>query len=191
MASGEAALSIHEPIVQKVVAELQTALMDSIDPADPARAGIVMAGLLQGDPDPDQARISVTVHENDVDDYYGKEGTSAMSSSWEDEVSELECGGAITWKRRFTVKARCLLVNTQEEATEAREIASTLRKRIEKALLSISFAGVQDADGEYVAKGIFSEALKGEMVQAGGPPDSYDYHIKVRFQVETTAGVTP
>jgi hypothetical protein len=191
VASGEAALSIHEPIVQKVVAELQAALIDRVDPADPARAGVVMAGLLQGDPDPDQARISVTVHENDVDDFYGKEGTSAISGSWEDEVAELECGGAITWKRRFTVKARCLLVNTQEGAAVARNIASTVRKRIEKTLLSISFASIQDEDGEYVAKGVFSDALKGEMVQAGGPPDSYDYHIKVRFQVETTAGVQP
>ena len=145
-----------------------------------------MLGPLQGDPDPDVARISVTIHENDPDKFYGINQT--LSGDWEDEVEETECGGAITWRRRFTVKARCLLVNTQENVTTARSIASTIRKRIETTLLQMSFRDIQD-DDEYVSRGVFSENIHSEMIQAGGP-EAYDFHIKIRFEVLTTRGVT-
>ena len=55
---------------------LQTALIDDIDPADNVRAGVVMAGPLQGNPIPDIARISVTVSENDPDQLLGGAGLS-------------------------------------------------------------------------------------------------------------------
>jgi len=178
---------IHDVILNYVRDELQDALIDSIPTDDTARAGIVMLGPLQGDPNPDDARISVTIHENDPDRYYGDK--TMGPPIWADEVSYIECGGSITWKRRFTVKARCLLVATQEDLTSTREIASTVRSRIETALLGMSLSGLAYED-EYVSKPSFNQHLRGEMVQAGGPPDAYDYHIKILFEVETTRGVT-
>jgi len=178
-------MSIHAEIIQAVVSGLNTALITQIDPTDPALAGVVTTGPLQGNPDPDVARISVTVHENDPDAVYGS--PSGSGGSWNDVIEETECGGGITWRRRFTVKARCLLVNTAEDLSATRSIASTLRHRIESALLGMSFSAVSDAQtGEYVSRGIFGDALSGEMVQAGGPPDAYDYHIKVKFEVFTS-----
>lgn len=172
-------------IIDEVVDQLQDALIDSIPTDDTARAGIVTQGALQGDPDPDTARIAVLVYENDPDRVYGKTGTGAMSMPWEDRVSIVECGGAVTWDRTFTVKARCLLVNTGEDKFEARNIASTVRKRIERAILKLDLTNVAD-DDEYVSQGIKQREVYGEMIQGGGPPDAYDYHIKVRFKVQTT-----
>lgn len=179
---------IHNDIIDTLVAALQEAMIDNIAQGDVARAGIVQAGPLQGDPDPETARISVTVHENDPDAIY-KPGTFAMSGEWGDEVAELECGGTVIWKRRFSVKARCLLSLTQESATEAREIASTVRSRIEACILGTSFRDILTDNGEFVSKGVISSEIKGETVQAGGPPDAFDFHVKIRFQVETTIGV--
>ncbi len=39
--------------------------------------------------------------------------------------------------------------------------------------------------------GPFSDTILSEMVQAGGPPDAYDFFIKVRFEVLTTQLVMP
>ena len=179
---------IHDLITRKAVDMLVLALMDELPSDDIARAGAVVTGPLQGNPDPDQARISVTVHENDPDTFYGTK--SSMSSAWTDEVLELECGGSITWKRRFTVKARCLLVNTAEDKDLARRIASSVRSRIERTLLKSTWNDIVDEEsGEYVSMGILNNGLSGEMVQAGGPPDAYDYHIKIRFELYTTVGV--
>lgn len=178
---------IHDVVLNYIRDELQEALIDSIPTDDPARAGVVMLGPLQGDPSPDDARIIVTLHENDPDRYYGDK--TMGPPVWADEVAYTECGGSVTWKRRFAIKARCLLANTQESLAETREIASTVRNRIETTLLSISLEGLSD-DGEYVSLTSFNDALRGEMVQAGGPPDAFDYHIKILFEVHTTRGVT-
>lgn len=172
---------IHYAIMEKVRSELETEL--ARPSTDPTRIGIVMLGPLQGDPDPDVARVSITVHENDPDQL-GQTMPSATREAWDDEVSELEIGGVITWSRKFTVRARCLLEQTREDLTHARQIASSVRSRIEKALLGIDFSGVQ-SDGEYVSRGVFGENIHGEVIQSGGP-EAYDFLIKVRFEVLTT-----
>lgn len=179
-------MSIHQAILEHLQSALQAALIDDIPLSDDARAGVVMIGPLQGTPEPDEARISVTLHENDPDRFYGvKNVVEGPADNWADIVEDVEIGGAITWRRRFSVKARCLLVNTQEELSVARAIASTVRKRIERCLVGLSFTGIE-SDGEYVARGAISDTLKGEQIQAGGPPDSYDFHIKILFEVLTT-----
>jgi hypothetical protein len=193
---------INDEIVNCVVAALQKALIDDIpdadpehDPpilADPAKAGVVMTGPLQGNPDPDQARISVTVHENDPDNFYSGQVTQ-ITGDWSDEIVEMECGGdygGAMWNRRFTVKARCLTVNTKETLAPARLIASTVKSRIERCLLAIDWAGVVDKDEsdkiiEYVSRPVAATSMRSEALQGGGPPDSYDYFIKVRFDVQT------
>jgi hypothetical protein len=183
-------MSIHDEILAHLQQSLQETMIDDLPEDDQTRAGVVMQGPLQGEPEPDTARISVTIHENDPDGFYGKGGASTLSSGWEDEISEVECGGSVTWKRRFTIKARCLLVLTSEDLAAARRIASTVRSRLEQAVLQTSFEGVC-TDDEFVSKGPVADGVQAEMVQAGGPPDSYDYHIKIRFEIETTTGVTP
>ena len=179
---------IHEAILDYLITQLTARLITApvaIDEDDTAVPSVIQQGPLQGSPAPDKARISVTVHENDPDRFFDNPATQ-MSSEWSDEVVILESHEVATWRRRFTVKARCLLVKTKETKSEARAIASKLRSRIEDALLDIDFTGVTADNGEYVSRKIFSNSVKGEMVQAGGPPNSFDYHIKVRFDVLTT-----
>lgn len=175
---------IHDAILTEVQDYLTEKLITEISGSDPAKVGIVKLGDLQGEPDPDKARISVTLYENDPDRFISG-AVTGMKDDWSDIVEEVEIGGATTWRRRFTVKARCLLEITKENLAETRQVASTVRTRIEHALPEISFSGVS-TDNEYVARGIVSEDLHGEMLQSGGPPDSYDYFIKFRFDVLTT-----
>jgi len=182
-------MSIHTVLLTAFQAALQAALITNVAVDDVAKAGIVVIGPLQGDPDPDAGRITVTIHENDPDTFYGIPST--MMGAWDDEVIEIEIGGSATWARRFSVKARCLLVNTQEGRDAAQAIAATVRMRIEKTLLNFTGFGLhEDVTGEYVSLGVLSDSLRGAMIQAGGPPDSYDYYIKIRFELQTTIGVT-
>lgn len=180
---------IRKLIIDRVVDTLRQHLIDDLPIDDPVRAGVVIKGPLQGDPDPDQARISITVHEGDPDSVYAGSFT-AMKDAWVDEIVEIEAGSgeyAAIWSRRFTVKARCLLVNTGENLDGAREIAAVVEKRIIRALLKVDWSGVAD-DDEYVSRPVLNTGIKAEALQGGGPPDSYDYHIKVRFDVQTCQG---
>ena len=172
---------IHDAVADYIRSELELALITNIASDDDARAGIVILGPLQADPS--QARISVGVFTNNPDAFYNSQ-TSAMMNKMSDRVVIIETG-AVTWRRCFTIKARCLLARTKDGHDSARNIASTLRERIETALLGMSFAGIKSGD-EYVSRTVLANSLQGEMVQAGGPPNSYDYHIKLMFDILTT-----
>lgn len=174
---------IHKTIMDYVKECLERDLIDRQN--DDAVPGIIKLGPLQGDPDPDTARISVEVYENDPDQEIRGSGISQTTNPWIDEVEEIEIGGCITWKRRFTVKVRVLLEGSREDLENARRIASTIRSRVEKSILSMRFAGIE-SEGEQVVLGPLSENIFAEMLQAGGPPDAYDFFIKIRFEVLST-----
>ena len=74
---------------------------------------------------------------------------------------------------------------TRENLQDARAVASTVRHRIEEALLDDPYSNLV-SDGEYVARGPSSDDFHAEMIQSGGPPDSYDFQIKLRFDVWTS-----
>ncbi len=181
---------IHKAIMDYVRERLDRDLIDSIPLSgdgnpDDALPGAIKLGPLQGDPDPDVARISIEVYENDPDQEIKGSGISTTDDSWKDKIEEIEIGGGITWRRRFTVKVRVLLESTREDLENARRVASTIRSRVEKSVMGMRFARVE-SDGETVTMGPFSDQLFSEMLQAGGPPDAYDFFIKVRFEVLTT-----
>lgn len=177
--------SIHDVVLDYLEDQLELALITEIDNDDVAVVGVVQQGPLQGKPAPDAARINVTIHENDPDAFFDNPA-SAMKDAWPDEIALLETSEVVTWKRRFTVKCRCLLVRTKETKEEAREIASTLRTRLENTLLGLDFTNVAADNGEFVSRKAVARTMRSEMIQAGGPPNSFDYHIKVRFDVLTT-----
>lgn len=187
---------IHAEIIEYVEEALKDALLEDISWANPAvgattgdtKAGVVQIGPIQGDPDLDEARIVVTIHENDPQAFHSGPLTG-MSGGWNDEIYLVEIGGATTMKRRFTVRGRCLLEQTAETTDEARDVASTLRSRIEHTLLGLRFTGVSSSN-ESVTMPVRSDSISSELYQSGGP-DAYDFHIKVRFEVLTTiTGVT-
>ena len=139
-------LSIHQQIMDKLEDELQAAIIDDILFNNDTQAGVVKQGPLQGDPEPDDARISVEIHENDPDSSYGTGNVSSMGEGWTDEVDEVEIGGNTIWSRKFTVKGRCLFDNTGETLQEAQQISRVLRNRLEDTILNISWAGIQTID---------------------------------------------
>jgi len=177
-------MGIHDAVVEYVQVALQEALITAIPTSDNTRVGVVKIGHLQGDPSPDEARISVTIHENDPDQFV-KGALTGLSSAWHDEIQEVEMGGTVTTDRKFSVKVRCLFEGTREDLASARGITSTVRDRIEMALLRLSFNGVQ-TDKEFVSRGVISTDYATEELQAGGPPDAFDYHFKIRFSIWTT-----
>jgi len=168
---------IHDAVMNRTQAMLQKALITDIGEDDPALAGVVKVGPLQGEPEPDDARISICIYENDPDDLEGAE--------WQDRVTEVECGGVVTFERRFTIKGRMLLVDTGEELTVARSIASTVKERIEIALLKEQYVGIASGN-EYVARGPLADAIVSNLRQGGGPPDAFDISFKIRFDILTT-----
>ena len=174
---------IVDAILAHLKNALQASLIDSV-PDDDARAGFVKIGPYQGDPTPEEGRITVSIHENDPDGIVNA-GVTALPRDWSDDVDMIEIGGAATMERHFTIKARCLLASTREDEENARRIAFTVRGRIESTLKKLSFSQVR-TDDEYVARGALGNELKVEMLQAGGPPDAFDYNIKVHFSVLTT-----
>jgi hypothetical protein len=175
---------IVDAIMNHVRDRLQAVLVDNVPADDPTRAGCVKVGPYQGEPAPDEGRITVSIHENDPDGIV-KGGVTAMPGDWSDEMDIVEIGGAATMARLFTIKARCLFTTTREDENEARRIAFAVRGRIENALKKMSFSSVRTED-EYVARGALSQDLSVEMTQSGGPPDAFDYIIKVHFSVLTT-----
>lgn len=177
-------MDITARIVNALYAALTTALIDDV-PGDPAIAGVIHKGPLQGDPDPDQARISVVIHDNDPDAVKGIDGVTAMDSAWAHSNDLIEIGGGFpvhTTVRSFVVAARCLLEATGEDLDDAREIASTVLARIERTIKRMTWSGVASA-----TEGVSSTAfnLNSESIQSGGP-EAYDFLIKVRFQLRTT-----
>jgi len=183
--NGVVMTGIHEEIINRLRDRMQVVMIDNLDEKDDTRAGVVVIGPLQGDPDPDEARISISIHENDPDAFISGAPTTQDRRWWDDDVIDLEIGGVITKTRRFVIKARCLLERTRENLVDARRIASTVRTRIEHSLASVDFSGI-DADGEYVSRGIASKDIYSEMLQGGGPPDSFEFIIKVQISVLTT-----
>lgn len=175
-------------ILDRIRTYLEDALINTIPVDDPTRAGVVKIGDLNGEPDPDIARISVTLYYNDPDPIVNS-GPTAFGGGWSDEIQEIEVGGFVTHKRRFSIKIRCLFDITRENLEEAVSIASTVRTRVEHTLHRISFSGVV-SDGEYVARPILSTDIYAETLIGGGPPDSYDVQAKIRFEVLTTYGGT-
>lgn len=171
--------AIHKTVMDHLEEILTVALITNIGDTDPAIAGAVKLGPLQGNPEPDLARVSITIHENDPDD----------RERWHDRIVMVEIGNVVTYARRFTVKARCLLEFTRESLDQARSIASTVKNRAETAILSERWASVVADDGEYVARGALARSLRSHVRQGGGPPDSYDFRISIQFEIWTTKGL--
>jgi len=170
--------TIHYAILHRIAEQLQTDLIDTIIDDDDALTGVVVEGPLLDSPDFEDARIAIELFENDPDTF--------DSWEWVDEPIEdmLEIGYGMTWRRRFSLYARLLLVNTMEERADARKIASAVKMRIENSLLDTEFSDIL-IDGEQVSGQIFNKNLRSKTLQSGGP-ESWDFELRFRFEVNTT-----
>jgi hypothetical protein len=172
-----AAETIHYAILHRVATQLNTDLITGI--SDDAKVGVVVEGPLYDSPtDYEEARISIELYENDPFKF--------EDWDWVDEPVEdmLEIGNGMTWRRRFLLFGRILLVNTMENRANARLIASAIKSRVEKSLMSTDFGDLL-IDGEMVTGRIFNKNIRSKIIQSGGP-DSWDFEFQVRFEVNTT-----
>ena len=62
---------IVDAILEHLRSALQANLIDSMSAGDDTRAGFVKIGPYQGDPTPEEGRITVSIHENDPDGISG------------------------------------------------------------------------------------------------------------------------
>jgi len=179
-------MSVMNLVLEHTRDELIRMLYTDIAEDDKARTNVVKIGFLQGDPDPDEARISVTVFPNDPDQEIRGSGIGTNLAPWDDTIYEEEVGGVLTWSRKYTIKARCLFTDGQEAENEAlaRTLAATAKHRIEKAVLKIDYGEIS-SDSEYVCRSASSTSLRSAFVQSGGP-GAFDFYIKVRFDILTT-----
>lgn len=170
--------TIHYEIMSAVAQQLQTDLIDNIAVDDKALVGVVIEGPLLDSPDYEAARISVEVFENDPFNF--------DTWDWVDEPVDdmMEIGYGMTWRRRFTLMSRVLLVNSAENRADARKIASLVRSRIEKSLMAVDFSGLV-YDNEQVSGKIFNENIRSKLYQSGGP-ESWDFELQTRFEIKTT-----
>lgn len=175
--------SIHDAIMNHVRDNLETVLFAAYPVGHPVRPGVVKLGPLMGDPlDPEEARIVVTVYENDYDE---KDSFVWCDEPASEEYGGLEIGGGITWRRRFTVKADCYFERTRETLADARKITGALKSKLEATLLEMSFSGVS-VGSESVSRGPVGYEFRSTVRQGGGPPDAFQFKIKIRFEVLTS-----
>ena len=175
--------SIHNAILTHVKEAIESYLLNRLPDGHPLKPGVVKLGPLQGDPyDPDEARIAVTLHENDPDE---KDSFEWCDTPAPDEYGGIEIGGAITWLRRCTLKAQFLFELSREDLETSRRIAGAIKNRLEDILLGISFFEV-NVENEYVSRGILGTGIQSKMRQGGGPPDAYQFNLQIRFEVLTT-----
>ena len=171
--------TIHYAILRRIAQQLETDLVTNVPADDPTATGIVVEGPLLDEPDFENARISIQLFENDPFNF-------DSSWDWVDEPveEEIEIGGGMTWRRRFTLEARMLLVNTMEDRDAARRIASAIKARVEQSLMDTNFSGIR-IGGEYVSAPIFNKNIRSKLLQAGGP-ESWDFVLHIRFEVKTS-----
>ncbi len=179
-------MSVMNLVLEKTRDELIRMLYTEISGDDLGRTNVIKIGFLQGDPDPDEARVSVTIFPNDPDQEIRGSAIGHAPAAWDDTIFEEEVGSVLTWSRKYTVKARCLFTTGAEADDEAiaRGIAATIKQRLEKAILKINYGGIS-SDTEFVCRSASSSSLRSSFVQSGGP-GAYDFYIKVRFDVLTT-----
>lgn len=179
----EIASNIHYAVMEHVKTTLEEVLYAAYPAGDPLRPGVIKLGPLMGEPmDPEEARIVICIYENDRDE---KDTFQWCDEPASDEYGGIEIGGGITWLRRFTLEGDCYFERTREDIDAARKIAGLLKAKLEDILLGMSFSGIA-VDNEYVSRGPVGFGLYSTTRQSGGPPDAYQFHIKIRFEVLTT-----
>jgi hypothetical protein len=153
-------------------AHLENKLIAEIAEDDVARASVVKIGPLQGEPELEDAPLSVEIYQNDPE----------KPDEWFDEIIEWEMPRTAVWSRKFVILYRVLLTETGESLAQGLAIASTLKSRIEYALNTMAWGDVVASDESIETCPLDDMVSK---LDQGGGPNEYDYSGKIRFTVIT------
>lgn len=173
---------ITSQIVERIRESLSPVLWDNIDPTDPTRC-VVKIGRFQEDPSPVVNYIAIQM--GDLEDPNYLDGISSLRKDehqigW--NVPSREIGGTEMWWRRGTIRIGCFFIVKNYDETTARQSAGVIMGRVEGTLPRVSVANLRDPYGEHAIK-LFVEG--NTFFQSGGPPSSYIWRGKVRYQVLT------
>lgn len=176
---------ISDLIVDGLVTDLTAGLVDAIDLESDEIVGVVRGGQLQENPV--KARLYVLVHVNDPDDPTWEDQTVASRQQNLDrefiDIPAFEVGGGGMWWRKGIVEFGLFATKSKETRDQARQVANMVKGRIEKIIqLSTSAVGITDSLGEFAVKIM---AVASRLEEGGGPPRSFIWRGRVRYQVLT------
>lgn len=173
-------LTATNEILNHIKDHIQLVMIDQ--ETDPVyRLGVVKRGPLNGEPEPDVARLYATLFSNDPDE----------PKEWRDEVIEQEIPCSQIWRRCYTCLWGALLEPTQESLEAASDIASYIKAKLEWSISTTKLSGLTMSDGEQVIRGCTDLGETSWMEQLGGPPDSYQFQGKIRFNILTRKDCQP
>lgn len=165
-------MSLITPMLIHVRDHLTEQLITNIDASDDARVDVVKLGHLQGEPDPDDAPISVEVHHGDPE----------YPDDWVDEVVDYEMPSSRIYKRRFCLIIRCLLVDSGLDLEDAAGVMSTVLSRCEAGIVSVDWSTLV-LTGNHTIVGCVEDVIS-RSIQGGGP-DEHDWLGKVWWSILT------
>lgn len=167
----------------RIVEGLTTYCIDNVPTRDPSRVSVIKAGRYQESPN--SANLRLSVQGGDLDD------PELMDSIFDPEVHKnmmaftidsREIGGTQMWVRRGVVRFELFLITEQLDFHHSRDIAYTILGRVQQNIESINVSDLYDDYGEHAVK-LFS--TQNSFFQSGGPPSSYLYRGKVRWDCLT------
>ena len=178
--------AISDLVVDAMVADLQD--MAATISSENETWGAVKGGRLQDNPL--KYDIYICVHIGDPEDPNNwLDGTVANTRDALDRNAfrfpAVEVGGgAASWWRRFTIEFGYYGIKTKTDRDESRRIADITRGRISLCLArSRRIIGLIDMFQECSGMGI--EVSSG-LFEGGGPPKSFIWRGKIRYQILTT-----
>lgn len=176
------ATSLHNTLLDAVVARLVDVCITQIDSEDDTRAGVAREGPLQQDPT--SGRINLLVYPGDPDDddwvdslrtYYVNADMGVPAGMPTFEIG----GGAMYW-RVYTVEFSIFLAG--DSFDEARTTAHVVKSRVEQALRTMSLPSGYD-DFNEIAVG--PRVIQTSQMLPGGGPGNYNWRGKIHYAIGT------
>jgi len=179
---------INDLILDKLADDIEavfTAVTESTE-----QASVIRPGRLQQNPV--KAVTSILLFQGDPDGLMWDDSLVAERENALDRqyisVPSFEIGGGDFWWRRFVAEVQYFGVKDKQMRDEARRIANLNVGRVQKAIRQSmnqgrGLQGLRDDLGEMT---IMVLPVKVTWTQGGGPPASYIWRAKVKFQVLTS-----
>ncbi len=177
--------AISDMVVDAMVADLQE--MAATISNENETWGAVKGGRLQDNPL--KYDIYICVHIGDPED--PNSWLDGLVANTKDALDRREFripamevgGGGKAWWRRFTIEFAYYGIKTKTDRDESRRITDITRGRISQCLArSKRIPGLRDMFGECV--GMSLEVSSG-IFEGGGPPKSFIWRGKIRWQIMT------
>jgi len=170
-------------ILDRILADLTDYCHDQVDAADPLWVSKLKIGRWQEDPVTRVNHIAIlggdSADPDMVDGLTSLRATEYRSGFY---IPTREVGGTEMWYRRGIVEIGMFFTQKGYDEDYARSISYALLGRVERRMPRIRVADLRDDSEEHGVK-VFM--IGNTMFQSGGPPASYIWRAKVKWQCLT------